>query len=747
MSIADQRSPENISCAETQPLSIDLSPHVANKLCRAFKKFARRRGESGGLLFGEVQNPIVHVRAFKSFPDRVWQTARMPRATLNGMLTACRSDPDLSGLDWVGWYSLRASGGLNESDLEFHNTHFHRSSDVALIVRLESSETVSLEFYSQPGMDALRTCEQRRGVVSVSRKCMALDSIQVIIRDTYTAPPLAMEEVRTDPSGNGEPPHEPIRGITNATEVDLATELGPKGLPIASEDVAGPAGLSQSSPQMSPVAAPDRSPLLAWPLRSHLAIEAPSATSAKATPAATTLPYASRVSSIEVGEMPVTAPHSRPEVAAEVPGAVPVSTEQVKALSQHAPEMSAATAADTPEPKYCGSMPVLPIKAPAERFPGVARPQSGPPVHSSEISKAPVLPQHEPPRDISRAPLRAGKAKRPVSLIAIGSAAMVLLAVSGVAVAFSVLRHPSHAVSGTQLGLRVLRLDRGQLELGWDPDAPEIRNAQAARLIIIDGSLHKELNLGSAQLHLGRLIYFPYGTDVQFRLQVFVGDKRSVTEFVRVIVPGVKQFSVDWLSKRRMSATESPAHRPQVSPEGTVTFVPSGPEDGNLQRQLKSHDFWPPPHEGAYVIPPPDIRVKGGSNLPPAVALTALSKRPVAPAAAPVQPSAPQSTELQNALIPAFVPPHPVRQVMPDIRPLGLADISAPTEIAITVKIDESGTVYDASPVGNIEGLNRLLINAAVIAAKQWKFTPGTIRGKPAATEHTIIFEFRPRVE
>jgi TonB family protein len=82
---------------------------------------------------------------------------------------------------------------------------------------------------------------------------------------------------------------------------------------------------------------------------------------------------------------------------------------------------------------------------------------------------------------------------------------------------------------------------------------------------------------------------------------------------------------------------------------------------------------------------------------------------------------------------------------MPDLRRLGPWVISVPTEIAVRVRVDETGTVTDASPVTTDKSPNRLLASAALIAARQWKFTPGMVRGKPVAADHTIIFEFRPK--
>ncbi len=41
--------------------------------------------------------------------------------------------------------------------------------------------------------------------------------------------------------------------------------------------------------------------------------------------------------------------------------------------------------------------------------------------------------------------------------------------------------------------------------------------------------------------------------------------------------------------------------------------------------------------------------------------------------------------------------------------------------------------------------LNAALIGAAVSAARQWKFEPALLRGKPVKSQHSILFQFTPK--
>lgn len=335
----------------------------------------------------------------------------------------------------------------------------------------------------------------------------------------------------------------------------------------------------------------------------------------------------------------------------------------------------------------------------------------------------------------SAAPPRKTAGRKFSPLAVIGLAALVFVVISGISAGVSLLRSHSFASSNAGVGLRVSRLDSGQLDLSWNRDAADLRNARAAKLAISDGPLRQELDIDSAQLRLGRLIYFPQGTDVQFRLQVFLDGQHSITESVRVIAPGIRQPGSVAAPNGRTLASKGPVQRPGNS----------APQHRFRSPELVAGRAQVPAPQDSHAIPLPDIRLTAQNDPPPPAALAALPKPPASPTAAPVPTPEHHSTSLQTAPVSAFVPPHPVREVMPDLRQLGPWVISAPTEIAVTVRIDQTGTVSEATPVATAKIPNRLLASAALTAARQWKFTPGMIRGKPVATDHTIVFEFRPR--
>jgi outer membrane biosynthesis protein TonB len=381
--------------------------------------------------------------------------------------------------------------------------------------------------------------------------------------------------------------------------------------------------------------------------------------------------------------------------------------------SRPAPVIPIPPRAEEPAPQ-----PVIPAPAPPLQ-------PSTPPAHHDET----VLPA---PSAVS-VPQAEGRRFSP--LAAIGLAALVLLVISGISAGVSLLRSHFFVSSNAGVGLRVSRLDSGQLDLSWNRDAPELQKARSAKLAISDGALHQELDIDSAQLHLGRLIYFPQGSDVQFRLQVLLDGQHSITESVRVIAPAIRQPGSIAGSNGSALPAKSSGQRPGNS---------APPRRFRSPELVAGRAQFPAP-QASHAIPLPDIRLTAQNDPPPPAALAALPKPPASATPPPVPAPEHASASLKSAPVSTFVPPHPVREVMPDLRQLGAWVISAPTEIAVSVRIDETGTVSEATPVVTAKTPNRLLASAALNAARQWKFTPGMMRGKPVATDHTIVFEFRPQ--
>lgn len=299
----------------------------------------------------------------------------------------------------------------------------------------------------------------------------------------------------------------------------------------------------------------------------------------------------------------------------------------------------------------------------------------------------------------------------------------------------------------TQIGLSVIRAADGQLDLNWRRDAPELARAQGARIAITDGSLYKELNMDNAQLHLGKLTYFPNSPDVQFRLEVYLDSRRSLVESVRVISPASKTTGGGPIFQPGITTKVGPvsvrSHYPSASilPKELSEKFPSR-MDSKSRRSFNSDELVSQaPHEG----PPPEIPPLSAAELNPSHG-SLIGGLPSAPPFPTPPPAAKSATAIsQTGNIGIYVPPRPLKKVMPNGIYLGqLQVVYEATEVEVEVNIDATGRVTDAHAVQNGKKASLRLASSAVSAAKQWRFEPATIHGKPIAAGHMLVFMFRP---
>ena len=86
--------------------------------------------------------------------------------------------------------------------------------------------------------------------------------------------------------------------------------------------------------------------------------------------------------------------------------------------------------------------------------------------------------------------------------------------------------------------------------------------------------------------------------------------------------------------------------------------------------------------------------------------------------------------------------PEVLTRVAPEV-PEGIRPrITAPQPIDVRVTINAEGRVTSAKPIQRGEGLTNYLADRAVIAARQWTFTPAKQDGKPVSSSRTIHFVF-----
>jgi hypothetical protein len=152
MSAADQSLPA-AQASRRVPLAVRLSPEFVNSFCLGRRPPDRRKAEyrpaPTGLLFGTMQDGIVTVRAAKVFPTSL--NDPVSADNFSKFWAIARSDPELASLDLVGWCAVQQAVGLLPNGIDFHNRHFRRLSDVALLVTPERKAGFSAGLYTKSG--------------------------------------------------------------------------------------------------------------------------------------------------------------------------------------------------------------------------------------------------------------------------------------------------------------------------------------------------------------------------------------------------------------------------------------------------------------------------------------------------------------------------------------------------------------------------------------------------------------------
>jgi TonB family protein len=182
-SVADQTAVSSQS--RLPPLAVRLAAKFVNSFCARIDKAAQEpQVPLAGLLFGVTGESLVVMQSFRSLdvheagPVEGEQLAK----AFERALGESQTDPEVSALDLVGWFSLRPSAGLHASDIEFHNAHFRRPKDLALILRSQADGDVLLEFYSRAKTPRLSPEEHRWGALRLSTDVPVLGPIEVTMR-------------------------------------------------------------------------------------------------------------------------------------------------------------------------------------------------------------------------------------------------------------------------------------------------------------------------------------------------------------------------------------------------------------------------------------------------------------------------------------------------------------------------------------------------------------------------------------
>jgi TonB family protein len=260
------------------------------------------------------------------------------------------------------------------------------------------------------------------------------------------------------------------------------------------------------------------------------------------------------------------------------------------------------------------------------------------------------------------------------------------------------------------------------LRLLWDRNSPLIRIAVAGNLSITDGDAKREIGLEADQLRTGSVFYSPTAEQIQMRLTVVQPDGQAYSESVLVLLPRTGAPTVTRTAPVANSLPVRPEQvprprsstkpfRPPPRPQSTTPTALDGPPALALQPSTA-------PAVIESLLPPTDIPVSRPSSPAPA-------------GAAPLP------------KISAYSPPVALVTVAPPVNGTMKELLSRPVTVSVTVSIDETGKVVKAE--ASAPGVHRMLVDAAIAAARKWKFRPAGRGGVPIPSEFTVNFVFKAR--
>jgi TonB family protein len=387
-------------------------------------------------------------------------------------------------------------------------------------------------------------------------------------------------------------------------------------------------------------------------------------------------------------------------------------------------------------------------------------------VHSEPVAELGISRAEPPAATHSRKRREAPRSSRRSLVFLFAAAATILTAITAGALAYfavPILKSQylalTEASRNAGLGLRVTRAPDGQLDLTWNRRALERAKAQSAQLTINDGPLSKQLTIDRAQLKSGTLTYFPDGHDVQFRFEINLDSGHSVAESVRVILPGLKTAEAPFTQIPNRNVTPDPVGLPPESLKASPKTAPA-PSSTPEHARFRPPSYTPPGKIVASKLQPkrlvaPDLRFDNPAAFSaPVAAISTPLPPPPRPAPGtnarvallekrPVVTLSPAAALPRVVASGGYMPPRPIRQIMPDVKPAGRTLASQAGLITVQVTIDEAGRVKDARVMDTGRKANGLVASAAVTAARQWSFQPATLHGHAVAAEHRIVFDFR----
>jgi protein TonB len=263
------------------------------------------------------------------------------------------------------------------------------------------------------------------------------------------------------------------------------------------------------------------------------------------------------------------------------------------------------------------------------------------------------------------------------------------------------------AAADISIGLRAKR-ENGDVEISWNRNSPVIAAAQSGVLSIQDGRAKREIVLDATQVRNSSIVYAPTSEQVSLQL--------AITTEVSTLIESVILF---------LPKNGPPAVYPAPTPAATRPLKPF-----TLPSAAAAGPANAPAPEPAL----PSVEIAAASAPVP----SALAAQPTAAAPPSASEATPGTPAVARGTTP-YRPAEPLRRVVPRFPAESLRTISTPLTVEVQVAIDGGGKVTQAALVSQ-RGINQLVAERILGAARQWTFTPARRGDDPVASEFVLQF-------
>jgi TonB family protein len=293
---------------------------------------------------------------------------------------------------------------------------------------------------------------------------------------------------------------------------------------------------------------------------------------------------------------------------------------------------------------------------------------------------------------------------------------------------------PARAEVRASLGLAVER--RGNdLVISWNRDAAIIAKADFGMLLIRGAAVSRDIPLTAEELRSGSVVYASSAEQVRFQLNVVVGDQVT-REFLALVLPQAPGPAPE----RPATVTSFAGGNSKAPAQPSRTLVLNVPAPPVELRPFKPVET---PQTAGGAPPRIDEPPPAAGAAPSNAETLSLLSRPVVSLAAPVEvPAAQKTASVETpASATAARPPLPTHQTIPALPTALRGAIWKATVVDVNVSVDATGNVVKAEAVPKA-GLNPLLRDAAVQAARRWKFQPAQFDGHAVPANIVVQFNF-----